>query len=70
VPRDAVVTRDGKPVVFVVGGDNKVQPQPVATGAEVQGQLTVRSGLQGGEAVVVRPPESLKAGDVVRPRKG
>jgi RND family efflux transporter MFP subunit len=70
VPRDAVVAREGKPVVFVVGGDNRVQPRPVTTGAEVQGQLTVRSGLQGGEAVVVRPPDSLRAGDAVRPKKG
>jgi HlyD family secretion protein len=70
VPRDAVVTRDGKPVVFVVDGANKAQPRPVTTGAEVQGQLTVRSGLSGGEVVVVRPPESLRAGDAVRARKG
>jgi HlyD family secretion protein len=69
VPREAVATRDGKTVVFVVGGDNTVQPRPVTTGAEVRGQLTVRSGLSGGEAIVLSPPEKLRAGDTVRRRK-
>jgi hypothetical protein len=26
--------------------------------------------LSGGEALVLRPPETLRAGDLVRPRKG
>jgi RND family efflux transporter MFP subunit len=70
VPREAVVTRDGKAVVYVVGPDGKVELRPVTTGAEMQGQLAVRSGLAGGEALVLRPPDTLRAGDVVRPRKG
>jgi RND family efflux transporter MFP subunit len=70
VPREAVATRDGQTVVFVVGADGTVQPRPVSTGSEVKGQLPVRSGLSGGEAIVLRPPETLRAGDAVRPRKG
>ena len=70
VPREAVATRDGKTVVFVVGPDSKVQPRPVATGSEIKGQLTVRSGLSGGEAIVLNPPQTLSAGDTVRARKG
>jgi RND family efflux transporter MFP subunit len=70
VPRDAVVTREGETVVFVVGSDGKVQRRPVTTRGESQGQLIVRSGLSGGESVVVRPPETLRAGDAVRQRKG
>ena len=70
VPREAVATRDGKTVVFVVGPDSKVQARPVSTGAEVRGQLTVRSGLSGGEAIVINPPQKLGAGDTVRARKG
>jgi HlyD family secretion protein len=70
VPREAVATRDGKAVVFVVGPDSKVQPRPVTTGAEIKGQLTVRSGLSGGEAIVLNPPPTLSAGDSVRARKG
>jgi RND family efflux transporter MFP subunit len=70
VPREAVSTREGKPVVFVVGADSRVEPRPVTTGAEIRGQLTVRSGLSGGEAIVLNPPQTLRAGDTVRPRKG
>jgi HlyD family secretion protein len=70
VPREAVATRDGKPVVFVVGADSRVQARPITTGAEVKGQLTVRSGLSGGEAVVLNPPQTLSAGNTVRARKG
>jgi RND family efflux transporter MFP subunit len=70
VPREAVATRDGKPVVFVVGAESKVQARLVTTGAEVRGQLTIRSGLSGGEAIVLNPPATLSAGDTVRARKG
>jgi RND family efflux transporter MFP subunit len=70
VPREAVATRDGKTVVFVVGPDAKVQPRAVTTGAEIKGQLLVRSGLSGGEAIVLSPPQGLNAGDTVRARKG
>lgn len=70
VPRDAVVTRDGETVVFVVDGEGKVQKRPVTARGESQGQLVVRSGLSGGESVVMRPPETLRAGDAVRRKKG
>ena len=65
VPKEAVATRDGKSVVFeVVAGKAKLRA--VALGAERQGQVVVKDGLQGGETLVVRPPESLKEGDSVR----
>lgn len=70
VPREAVVTRDGASVVFVVGTDGTVQARPVSTRGERQGQLVVQSGLAGGEAVVLRPPENLRSGDTVRNKKG
>jgi RND family efflux transporter MFP subunit len=70
VPREAVATRDGKTVVFVVGPDSKVQARPVTTGAEIKGRLSVRSGLSGGEAIVLNPPPTLNAGATVRARKG
>ena len=65
VPKDAVVSRDGKTVVFEVQ-DGKVRVRPVVPGGESQGQLVVREGLAGAEVVVVRPPETLKDGDTVR----
>ena len=65
VPKEAVVTRDGKTVVFEVR-EGKVRARPVTAGAERQGQLVVREGLAGSEVVVMRPPETLKDGDAVR----
>ncbi len=65
VPKDAVVSRGGKTVVFEVQ-NGKVRARPVVPGAERQGQLVVREGLEGAEVVVVRPPETLKDGDAVR----
>jgi len=65
VPKEAVASRDGKPVVFEVR-DGKVRARPVVPGGERQGQVVVREGLAGSETVVVRPPETLKDGDAVR----
>jgi len=65
VPKEAVVSRDGKPVVFEVR-DGKVRSRPVVPGGERQGQVVVREGLAGSETIVMRPPETLKDGDAVR----
>jgi RND family efflux transporter MFP subunit len=65
VPKEAVVSRDGKSVVFEVR-DGKVRARPVVPGGERQGQVVVREGLAGSETLVVRPPETLKDGDAVR----
>lgn len=65
VPKEAVASRDGTPVVFEVR-DGKVRARPVVPGGERQGQVVVREGLAGSETVVVRPPETLKDGDAVR----
>jgi RND family efflux transporter MFP subunit len=65
VPKEAVVSREGKSVVFEVR-DGKVRARPVVPGGERQGQVVVREGLAGSETLVVRPPETLKDGDAVR----
>jgi RND family efflux transporter MFP subunit len=65
VPKEAVASRDGKPVVFEVR-DGKVRARLVVPGGERQGQVVVREGLAGSETLVVRPPETLKDGDAVR----
>ena len=65
VPKDAVVTRDGKSVVFeLVQG--KANARSVSVSSERQGEVVVREGLAGGEMLVRRPPETLKDGDTVR----
>ncbi len=69
VPKDAVVTRDGKQVVFeVVGG--KARQRAVVLGGERQGQIVVRDGLAGAETLVAHPPDTLKDGEGVRVAQG
>jgi RND family efflux transporter MFP subunit len=65
VPRSAVATRDGKPVVFLVR-DNKVQARLIVLGTERQGQVIVQEGLAGGETIVAKPGDELKDGAAVR----
>jgi RND family efflux transporter MFP subunit len=65
IPKDAVTTRDGKPVVFQIE-DNKVHQLPVTTGADLHGQVIVISGLAGSETLVNNPPQKLKDGDTVK----
>ena len=65
VPAEAVVARDGKPVVFEVK-DGKARQRAILTGPTRQGQVVVTQGLSGTETLVVRPPESLRDGDAVK----
>jgi RND family efflux transporter MFP subunit len=65
VPSHAVVTRDGKPVVFEIREGRALQ-RAIVAGPERQGSVVVREGLGGSETLVARPPESLKDGDRVR----
>ena len=65
ISKDAITTRDGKPVVFEIE-NNKVHQLPVTTGADLHGQVIVTSGLTGSETVVSNPPQTLKDGDTVK----
>jgi RND family efflux transporter MFP subunit len=65
VPREAVVSRGGRSVVFLVR-ESKVQERPVVLGTPRKGQVIVTDGLAGGETLVARPPEGLADGDAVR----
>jgi RND family efflux transporter MFP subunit len=65
ISKDAITTRDGKPVVFEID-DRKVRMVSVTTGNDLNGQVIVRSGLAGSETLVNNPPQKLKDGDAVR----
>jgi RND family efflux transporter MFP subunit len=65
VPREAVVSRDGRSVVFLVR-EGVVRERPVVLGTPRQGQVIVKDGLAGGETLVARPPDGLADGDAVR----
>ena len=64
---DAIVKRDGKDVVFVVGKDDKVKQTPVAVGDKV-GDL-VRVDLAPGTRVVIAPAERIADGAAVTAAK-
>jgi len=65
VPRESVVSRDGKPTVFVVR-EGKAQARAVQLGTERKGQVIVEDGLAGGETLVVRPKDDLRDGAPVK----
>jgi RND family efflux transporter MFP subunit len=65
VPREAVATRGGQSVVFLVR-EGKALEKPVVLGTERRGQVIVKDGLSGGETLVLSPAEGLKDGAAVR----
>lgn len=70
VPKSAIASRDGGPGVFrVVEGRAKFQP--VETAGEVQGQIEVTKGLQGGETLISQPDKAgIRDGDRVKREGG
>ena len=69
VRRESVVTRDGKPTVFLVR-EGKAQVRALVLGTERQGQVIVKEGLSGGETLVLRPKDDLKDGAPVKVKSG
>ncbi len=65
VPRSAVVSRDGKPTVFLVR-EGRALARGVVLGTERQGQVIVENGLAGGETIVAKPGDGLQDGAPVR----
>jgi multidrug efflux pump subunit AcrA (membrane-fusion protein) len=72
VSRDALLLYpDGRKTVWVVdtgGSEATVREQRVETGAEFDGLVEIRSGLDAGLTVVTRGNEALKTGQVVQIR--
>jgi RND family efflux transporter MFP subunit len=68
VPKDALIVKNGTTAVFVVDSQRKVHFVPVLIGGERQDEVIVDQGLAGTEALVLRPPSTLKDGDTVKPR--
>ncbi len=65
VPKQAVISKDGKPVVFVVGADNIAHQKEVTVGAEQNGQVEIARGVASGERVVVLGQYELEDGGKV-----
>jgi len=62
----AVVTRDGKTVVFVMR-DSRAAEVAVETGDRVGELIEIRRGVKAGDRLVLRPPEKLRDGARVVP---
>lgn len=65
VPSAAIVFREGKPGVYVIGQNAVVRFTPVTTGARSGDAVAVTTGLQAGQQVVVRGAGFLGDGDQV-----
>jgi HlyD family secretion protein len=65
VPRESVVSRGGKPTVFLVR-EGKAQARTVLLGTERKSQVIVKEGLAGGETLVARPTDDLRDGALVK----
>lgn len=65
VPAGAVWNDGGQDAVWVVA-DGRVERRRIDAGPVAGGQREVRSGLQGGEQVVLQPPPGLQEGERVR----
>jgi RND family efflux transporter, MFP subunit len=70
IPKTALATRDGQTGVFrIVQGRAKFQT--VETAGEVQGQVEVTKGLQGGETLVSQPDKAgIRDGDRIKVEAG
>lgn len=66
VPKETLVTGNGTTAVFVMDNQKRVHLVPVSVNGETQGEVIVAQGLAGTEALVLRPPGTLKDGDLVK----
>lgn len=67
VPDRALVSRDGRRVLFVLRQDRAVQTA-IESGASVNGLTEIRHGVTPGDRVIVDPPDVLHDGIRVTPR--
>ncbi len=66
-PQSAIVTREGKSVVFEIV-EGRARLRQVEAGPKSAGAVRIKSGLYGGETLVDAPTANLKDGDPVRPK--
>ncbi|WP_346353802.1 efflux RND transporter periplasmic adaptor subunit [Azotosporobacter soli] len=67
VPKDAVLDKNGKSYVFVLGEENKVEQRVVEVGARGDQNVEIINGLVDGEQVAVNNLARLRPGMVIVP---
>lgn len=65
VPRKSVVTLDGRPTAFVVK-DSKAEKRLVELGAEIDGHIVIRAGVEAGDTLVTVGQDYIDDGFSVR----
>jgi RND family efflux transporter MFP subunit len=68
IPDAAIVTDQATKLVMIVGDDDVVEARPVTLGPLIDGLRVVRSGLSGGERVVVIGVQRARPGQKVTPQ--
>ncbi|HUW60228.1 MAG TPA: efflux RND transporter periplasmic adaptor subunit [Candidatus Bathyarchaeia archaeon] len=64
VPTGVVVQKNGRPTVYLVTEGTAVE-KPVKLGVEGEQGIEITDGLEGNEALIIRPPSTLRNGDRV-----
>jgi RND family efflux transporter MFP subunit len=70
VPDAAVVTDQGRKIVYVIGADNKAEARAVGLGPQVRGLRLVESGLTPADRIVIRGAQRVQTGMTVQPEDG
>ncbi len=65
IPKDAITTRNGKQVVYVID-NGKAREVAVMTGNDLNGLVIIKSGLVGTESLVNNPPQKVVDGTSVK----
>jgi membrane fusion protein (multidrug efflux system) len=68
IPEAAVLMTARAPIVYVVNGENKVEPRPVMLGPVVDGGQMIVAGLAEGDRVIITSLIRIRPGMTVVPR--
>ena len=66
IPLDAVLYRDGKPWVWVVNSEGRIETRMIRLGLVADFAAEVEDGLGAADRVLLHPPGGLREGDPVR----
>jgi membrane fusion protein (multidrug efflux system) len=69
VPQGAVLRTQQGPMVWVVNGQDTVEPRPVTLGVTLGNNYLLESGVNSGERVIVEGVIKVRPGAPVRPRE-
>ena len=64
IPKNTAIKAAGESFVWIVR-DGVARRTPIVTGREFENGIEVKSGLDGGESIIVTPPDNLKDGQPV-----